>query len=406
MAAGVTGWLKTVSGGMRGLLASPTGRERHSKLSDEPVLTADARGASVPAACSPGAERDGAANEVALSATRSRSGQAGRDSALEKGAHEPDRMLDACLRLVERERRRRQVYRAVFSAWRDVSAPARRVQRLEVELAYWRRSVEGARQVIDEQQRKLGEQALKIASLQKDHIALTSDSHRAHAFVGVVEEQTRAIGALQMQVAAMARMELSSGEEHSRSLASTAVRLAEQARLLLVAMRDRERRLDEEAAMHAHLELMLNGALDEKARLEARLADHLIHARATHAHVEHDQPNAGASHVRVTHQRSRSVPPLGEQLAQLSTEYEATKLRTATSAGASPLASIAAVQRQVLEPAGVHPARPAPPSGHDESQRPSSLPTHVSPRGGGRVDAHAAPRSQPTVVLTPRAPGR
>lgn len=241
-----------------------------------------------------------------------------------------DRVYEACSRLVEREWRRARVFRVCFNAWREMlrlrlSGPERRAQRLEAEVAYWRRSVDGARQVIDEQQRKLGEQALKIASLQKDHAVLTAEGHKAHAFVSTVEEQSRAVAALQVQVATMARLELSSGEEHSRSLSHAAVRLAEQARGLLLTMRDRERRLEEDLAAHAETEAALRAALAGKAALEGKLAAMLHHPPARRNGERPDGGGGGSAAAEPQssapaqlHQRSQSVGTLGAQLARLS----------------------------------------------------------------------------------------
>ncbi|KAJ1624187.1 hypothetical protein T492DRAFT_1049142 [Pavlovales sp. CCMP2436] len=265
-----------------------------------------------------------------------------------------DRLLGACLRLLERERRRKHVYRAFFDAWRSLSnGPERQIQKLSAELAYWRRSLDGARQVIDEQQRKIGEQALRISSLEKDHSVLTAEG-RSHAFVEVVDEQTRAIGALQLQVAAMARVELNSRkEERSRQLART---LAEQARLLLLAMRDRERRLEAEAKAHkaAIVETVLRRAFaEEKNVLEDRRArafsptsystpashSPVLHlpplpqqpiSRAASANgdgeaaeVAHRQGERAINGARMVHNRSRSLGTMGDRLSQLNAELEA-----------------------------------------------------------------------------------
>lgn len=333
---------------MRSFVGSPGSGERHSKLTDSSVNN---EGALRPPAfighveaLEVGVHQRGQGGE--LHAAGAGGGGERREGVSTGRLDRSDRMMEACLRLVQAEWRRRHS-RRYFDAWRDVhrlrdslSAPEREIQRLKAELAYWRRSVDGARQVIDEQQRKIGEQALRIGALQKDLDVLRVGDHRAHAFFGVVEEQTRAISALQLQVAAMARLELSSGEEHSRALAGMAVRLADQARSLLLAMCERECRLDEHMLAHSEQQRALSAALADKARLEAEVAALLRPAEAPHANgaPARAAPHSGPAQ---THQRSRSVGSLGAQLAKLSAEREGCVARGAVrsawgSAGSSP----------------------------------------------------------------------
>lgn len=206
------------------------------------------------------------------------------------------RLLQACLRHMRTAHASRHL-RTVFLAWhaackRQIAAvgPEQRIQKLEAEVAHWRRSVDGAREVIDEQQRKIGEQSLRIASLEKDVAALTH-GERASALVRVVDEQTRAMSDLQLQLATMARAELGAREEHSRKLAQVSMHLAEQATRLAVAAKDRDVREQALAAARAasasalssdadqtcidleEIEVLLQRTLAEKVQAEEQLVE-------------------------------------------------------------------------------------------------------------------------------------
>lgn len=251
-----------------------------------------------------------------------------------------DRLAERCVQLMARERER-ATRRAFFRAWRELvyekapmSTSDLRIRKLQAEIAYGERSLEGARQVIDEQQRKIGDQAQRLGALEKDHVALTSEGHKAHAFMSIVDEQTRAISALQLQMAAMARLELNTGQEHSRMLASTAVHLADQARMLLLAMRDREKRLEAEAeaetaavlSIPADLELQLQRVLAEKAHLEHALAggrqsngDGQLPRLSPAALSPSASLTSPLSGLRRSRERSRTT--LGDALTQLFVEH-------------------------------------------------------------------------------------
>lgn len=251
-----------------------------------------------------------------------------------------DRLAERYLWSMARERGR-VTRRACFHAWRELvyekapmSTSDLRIRKLQAEIAYGQRSLEGARQVIDEQQRKIGDQAQRLGALEKDHIALTAEGHKAHAFVSIVDEQTRAIGALQLQMAAMARMELNTGQEHSRMLASTAVHLADQARMLLLAMRDREKRLEAEVEAEAEarsaaglgspaeLEVMLQRALAEKAHLEQVLAGGWQPAVDGLQSAAQSPSGSLASPLEgLARSRERSRTTLGDALTQLFVEH-------------------------------------------------------------------------------------
>lgn len=259
-----------------------------------------------------------------------------------------DRLAERCLQLMARERAR-ATRRACFHAWRELvyekapmSTSDLRIRKLQAEIAYGQRSLEGARQVIDEQQRKLGEQAHRIGALEKDHIALTSEGHKAHAFLSIVDEQTRAIGALQVQMAAMARLELNTGQEHSRVLASTAVHLADQARSLLLAMRDREKRLEAEA--DAGAAPAVGTPADLEARRHASGDGQQQPSRLTPA--AHSPSGSFASRLDgLGRSRERSRATLGDALTQLfvehthSREHRASTPADATTPRSSPSAA-------------------------------------------------------------------